>query len=61
MNPVGSAIVGLLFFFFWLLMMGGMVVGYIIFLVAVWRGMRAHEEIARTLKEIATRGRDVAG
>ena len=36
-------------------MMGGMAVGYIIFLVALWRTMRAHEQIARTLKELSSR------
>ena len=34
------------------LMMIGMAAVYIIFLVAAWRAMRAHESIAETIKEI---------
>jgi hypothetical protein len=34
-------------------MMGGMIIGWIIFLLAVWRGMKAHESIAESLKQIA--------
>jgi uncharacterized membrane protein len=41
------------FFVIWLLMMIGVVVGWIVFLVAVWRGMVAHESIAQSLKLIA--------
>ena len=44
---------GGIFFLFWLIMMIGMIAGYIIFLVAIWRGMKAHESIAETLKQIA--------
>lgn len=42
-----------LFFVIWLLMMTAGLVGYVILLVAVWRGMKAHESIADTLKYIA--------
>lgn len=48
-------IIGGLMLLFWLVMMGGMVIGYIIFLVAIWRGMRAHEEIARALNKLLQR------
>ena len=48
------AIGGALFFILWLLMMGGMVFGWIIFLIAAWRAMRAHETIADTLRYIAS-------
>ena len=41
------------FFLLWLLMTGGMIVGWIILLVAIWKGMRAHESIAASLKQIA--------
>ena len=34
----------------YLVMMLGMVVGYIIIIIAIWRGMKAHESIAETLK-----------
>lgn len=37
----------------WLLMMLGMAAVYIIFLVAAWRAMRAHEAMANTLRDIA--------
>jgi uncharacterized membrane protein len=33
--------------------MGGMIVAWIIVLVAWWRGMKAHEKIAEKLSEIA--------
>ena len=55
MQGGGALFSGLLFFFFWIAMMGGMAVGYIIFLVALWRAMRAHEEIAEALKELSRR------
>ena len=35
----------------WLLMMGGMIVGYVVALVALWRAMKAHESIAMTARE----------
>lgn len=31
----------------------GIIAGYIIFLIAVWRVMKAHESVAAALKEIA--------
>jgi phage shock protein PspC (stress-responsive transcriptional regulator) len=37
----------------WFLLMGGMVVAYIIMLIAGWRLMKAHEKIASKLSEIA--------
>ena len=37
----------------WLLMMAPFVVGWIIFLVACWRGMKAHERIASALDTLA--------
>lgn len=52
MGPSGpGSLAGGLFFVIWLLMMGGMIVGWIIFLIALWRGMKAHESIAENLKE----------
>jgi len=51
-QPMGTAAGGI-FFVFWLIAMIGIVVGYIIFLVAMWRGTKAHESIAETLKQIA--------
>ena len=33
--------------------MGGLVVTYVIMLIAFWRGMKAHEKIAEKLSEIA--------
>ena len=42
-------------FLVWLLMMGVGFAGWIILLVAVWRGMKAHESIATSMKQIADR------
>ena len=53
MPNFGAFFPGLIFFGIWFVMMGGMLVGYIILLVAAWRAMRAHESISETLKEIA--------
>ena len=41
------------FFVLWFLLMVGMVVGWVVFLVAVWRGMKAHESIAQSVAMIA--------
>jgi nitrate/nitrite transporter NarK len=49
MPPIAAAI----FSIFWFLFMGGMIVAYIIMLVAWWRAMKAHEKIANKLSEIA--------
>jgi len=40
---------------FWLFLMIGMVAGWVIFLVAVWRGMKAHESVAESLRKIAAK------
>jgi hypothetical protein len=37
----------------WLSIMIGIIGGYIIMLIALWRTMKAHEAIAQTLKAIA--------
>jgi uncharacterized membrane protein len=44
---------GVVFLLVWLVMMGGVVVGWIIFLVAAWRLMRAHENLAQRVEELA--------
>ncbi len=41
-----------IFFLVSLVMMVGMIAGWIICLVAMWRGMKAHESIAVNLKRI---------
>jgi hypothetical protein len=38
-----------------LIVWGGMIVGWIFFLVAVWRAMKAHESVAESLRKIAER------
>ncbi len=54
MGPAGvNMFAGGLFFLIWLLMMGGAIVGYIVLIIAVWRGMKAHESIALSLERIA--------
>jgi hypothetical protein len=56
MSPGGmGAAMGGILVLFWLVLMGGMVVAWIFFLVAVWRGMKAHESIAASLKRMADR------
>ena len=35
----------------YLVIMLGMVVGYVMIIIAIWRGMKAHESIAETLKD----------
>ncbi|MFH1724204.1 MAG: hypothetical protein ABII00_06235 [Elusimicrobiota bacterium] len=51
MNPVAAGLA----FVFWLLMMIGMIGGYIFLIVAFWKGMKAHESMAESLKQIASR------
>ena len=45
--------VGPIFFLIWLIFVIGAIVGWIVFLVAVWRGMKAHESIAESVRKIA--------
>jgi len=42
-----------IFFLIWLLFVIGAITGWVIFLIAVWRGMKAHESIAESVKRIA--------
>jgi len=44
-------IVGGVFLLIWFVLMIGMLVSWVIMLVAVWRTMKAHETIASRLKE----------
>jgi hypothetical protein len=38
----------------WILIMGGgMIISYVIMLIALWKGMRAHQKIAKALEQIA--------
>jgi hypothetical protein len=53
MQPIGPGFAGGFFFLIWLLSVIAIIIGYVVFLVAIWRGMKAHEAIAETLKEIA--------
>ena len=48
----GLAAMGI-FFVFWVLMMVPFIAGWIFFLVAFWRGMKAHERIATSLTTLA--------
>ncbi len=40
------------FFLIWLLLMVGMIVGFVLTIVALWRGMKAHEKIAENLQAV---------
>jgi uncharacterized membrane protein len=51
MEPGPMTGVGL-FFVVWFFMMAGFTIGWIIFLIALWRGMKAHEAIAEHLKRL---------
>ena len=54
MYPMNNFLGGIVFFIIWLLLMLGMISGWLVFLIAVWRGMKAHESIAESLKELAS-------
>jgi threonine/homoserine/homoserine lactone efflux protein len=43
------------FLVLWFLITVGVIVGWVIFLIAVWRAMRAHESIAISMDQIARR------
>ncbi len=38
---------------FYLIMLGGVLLGWVLALIALWRGMKAHESIAESLRQIA--------
>ena len=46
----GFGLIGGLGIVLYLVIMLGMLVGYVIIIIAIWRGMKAHESIAETLK-----------
>ena len=50
--PGGFAMMGVMMVL-WLVMMAPFVVGWIIFLIASWRAMKAHERLADTLTTLA--------
>jgi uncharacterized membrane protein len=54
--PAGGIAAMGIFFLFWLVMMVVMLAGWIVFLVAAWRGMKAHERLATALENL-TRSR----
>jgi len=53
MPGMGGAFLGVIFIILWVILMGGMVIGYIFMLVALWRASKAHQAIAESVKEIA--------
>jgi nitrate/nitrite transporter NarK len=56
MPPRDSAmppVLGIIFGIIWFLFMGGMIVAYIVMLIAAWRLMKAHEKIADKLNQLA--------
>jgi len=48
-QPQVAAVLGII----WLLFMAGMIVSYLVMLIALWKGMRAHQKIAQALSQIA--------
>jgi len=53
MPGMAGPVVGVIFLIVWFILMGGMVIGYIFMLVALWRASKAHQAIAESVKEIA--------
>jgi len=45
--------VGAMFIIIWALLVAGCVVGWVCFLVAAWKMMKAHEALAGTMQQIA--------
>ena len=45
----GFGLLGGIGLILYLLMMLGMVAGYVVIIIAIWRGMKAHESIAETI------------
>jgi len=54
-GPGPELAIGGIFFLVWLAMVIVMVGGWVALLIAAWRGMKAHESIARSLEEIANK------
>ena len=54
MYPLNNYLGGIIFFVIWLILMLGVIAGWIILLIAVWRGMKAHESIAESMKELTS-------
>jgi len=54
MYPLNNYLGGIIFFVIWLILMLGIITGWIIFLIAIWRGMKAHETIAESMKVLAS-------
>ena len=53
-NPSTMApIMGGIFMLVWLIFMGVGLIGWIVVLMSLWRGMKAHESVARSLHHIA--------
>ena len=52
MYPLNNYLGGIIFFVIWLILMLGVITGWIILLIAFWRGMKAHESIAESIKEL---------
>jgi len=55
MQPEGFGAISGLFICIYVVLMGGMVAGWVVFLVSVWRIMKAHESIAISLQERAAK------
>ena len=54
MQTSGPSIVGMIpFLLVYFLMMGGVIAGWVVLVVAAWRGMKAHESVAESLRIIA--------
>ncbi|MFN2274616.1 MAG: hypothetical protein ACK2TX_07195 [Anaerolineales bacterium] len=58
MENIGFGIFPMFFSIIWLLFILGGAVGVILFIIAVWRAMLAHEDMARSLKMMAERSRE---
>ena len=52
-GPSIGGVIPLILVLVYLLMIGGMIAGWVVLVVAAWRGMKAHESVAESLRELA--------
>jgi biopolymer transport protein ExbB/TolQ len=53
MNPFGTDWIGIVLMIIWFLFVIGGIVGWIIFLMSVWRLMKAHEQLSKSIGKLA--------
>ncbi len=58
MNAFGPAAFGGLFLLLWLAMMAVGIGGWVMVILSLWRGMKAHESIAMSMRILAEKTKD---